>query len=997
MTSPAFAELYEKLNQGQKKAVDTIEGPVMVIAGPGTGKTQVLTLRIANILLKTDTAPEQILALTFTESGVAAMRKRLAAIIGAPAYRVTITTFHSFCDGIIKMYPEYFPRIIGSRPITEVTQVGIIEKIVDAGDLKLLRPWGDPHLYVRSILSAISDLKREGVVPRRFETLVAEAHESVMHSPDLYHEKGAHKGKMKSVYVDELRRIEKNKELALVYGAYEKALAENRQYDFNDMIVEVLLALVEHEPLLRILQENYQYFLIDEHQDTNNAQNKIIELLVSFHDQPNLFVVGDEKQAIFRFQGASLENFYYFRDRFPGAIEIPLVENYRSTGSILSVADSLLVGPEKLRSQTAAGAPLKLYGFSSFDAEHFFLAQDVKERIAAGTLPEEIAVLYRSNREAFAVAEALKKNGVPVSIESDGDLLSDRDVATLLSLLRTVAFFGNDTHLVPVLHNPLFGIDPLDAYRLIRVASQKRIYNMFDMLYRPELLEEVKAVKPDSITALADLLSMLRDLSAKETLPVTFERAFEASGLLKTMLASPAVSNRLEAIGELFQEVRLFAEENPKGTLADFFSYLETVEAHGLFIKKTAPSRKAGMVRLMTAHRSKGLEFDIVYIIHATAGIWGDRKDRELLPLIPEVYKLREGEDSFDTDAQNDERRLFYVALTRARKEIILTYSATTAQGREAILSPFVHEIEPSLIETVATEAIEARFKKEWPSTLSNKKNSVPEKDISNGYVKELFDSQGFSVSALNNFLECPWKYFYQNLLRIPVTPSMQQYYGQAMHAAVDAFFKRRVAEETDAEFLVNRFKSAVLNLPITERDTNELLLKGERALRGWYEESFSDISVAYPVKTEFRINGVLLDDVKLTGVLDRIDFIGGNDVHVIDYKTGKPKSRNDIEGKTKTSNGNYYRQLVFYKLLLSLYDNGKYEFKSGELNFLEPDEKGKYKKEVFEVPDEDVEDLKVTIKESAEKIRNFAFAHDRCDTPECGFCSLRNLMSLEE
>ena len=377
--STSFDKEYKRLNKAQRQAVDTIEGPVMVVAGPGTGKTQILTLRIANILRETQADAENILALTFTESGVSSMRKRLAELIGSDAYRINITTFHAFANDIIKQYPEYFPHIIGSESITDVDQITIIQDIIEGVSLEFLKPFGDVFLYVKDIIRAIKELKREGVSPEEFTSVVTEELTQFELIDDLYHQKGAHKGKMKGKYVTYKKQIDKNKELSHVYTLYQEKLHTTKQYDFEDMIVEVLRTLEREEDLLRILQEQYQYVLVDEHQDTNNAQNKILELLLNFHPQPNIFVVGDEKQAIYRFQGASLQNFYYFTYLYKEAVIINLSENYRSTQRVLDSAHSVIPKEESLSAALREDDhPVSVVSLPDLSSEMAYVANNIQ-------------------------------------------------------------------------------------------------------------------------------------------------------------------------------------------------------------------------------------------------------------------------------------------------------------------------------------------------------------------------------------------------------------------------------------------------------------------------------------------------------------------------------------------------------------------------------------------------------------------------------------------
>jgi DNA helicase-2/ATP-dependent DNA helicase PcrA len=987
-----FNEEYKNLNKAQKEVVDTIDGPVMVVAGPGTGKTTVLSLRIANILKQTDTSPENILALTFTEAAAVNMRKKLSLIIGSRAYQVTINTFHSFAESIIKKYPEEFPRIIGSRPISEVDQVAIIESLINSTDLKILRPYGDPFLYTRDISSSISTLKREGLSPEEFSELIKEEEKSFRKIPDLYHEKGAHKGKMKGEYQKLEKIIEKNKELADIYKSYQEELLKSKFYDFSDMIMEVLKAMTGSKFLLQVLQEEYQYILVDEHQDTNNAQNKIIELLASYHaPNPNLFVVGDEKQAIFRFQGASLENFLYFKNLYPNAKMISLSENYRSTQGILDSIYSLMPDSFHLKSNTKHEVEkILIYPFETPESETYFVAQDIKKKIAKGVMPEEIAVLYRNNEDAFAVSNLMKKLGIPHQIESDLDLFGDSDVRKLMIMLRAINNFGDDRAVAEFLHLDLLQVEPLDVYRLMKSASLKKKYNLFDILADLDSFKDIELQNREAIKNAFKRLSDWVKKSKNTDLLSIFENVVLESELLRSILESSDAERRFDAVNSFFDEAKNLILRKPDASLEDFFIYIETVKKHSLFIKKKRINKNKGMVRLMTVHRAKGLEFEYVYIIKAYSGHFGDKHSLDRLKLIPSVYmlslkKVETGDDNAD------ERRLFYVALSRAKKGIVISYSKTGEDGRELLPSSFLGELKPELVETPDTETYEEEYKK------NRKINFEPElKEVNNlkdkDFIRELFTSQGLSPTALNNYIECPWKYFYQNLVRIPSAPNKFQSYGTAVHGALNDFFRRMKEEETGKDFLVESFEGYLNNSGLPSRDVAELLEKGKKALSLWYDTYKEEWSEN--VLTEFRINGILLDkDIRLTGVLDKIEFVDGDIVNVVDYKTGKPKTRNELMGKTKNSDGNYFRQLVFYKILLDRFEDGKFKMQSGVIDFVEPDEKDKLHKEIFEISDEDTEALIEKIKGVSGEILSLAFWNSRCDKKDCEFCALREIM----
>ncbi len=499
LTNEKFLGLYNKLNAEQKQAVDAIEGPVMVVAGPGTGKTQILTLRIANILLKTDAAPRNILALTFSESGANSMRHRLASIIGASAYSVFINTFHGFCNDIIKNYPEDFPYIIGANNITEVEQIQILKDLIIDTRLEFLKPFGDNFYFLRPILQNINQLKREGIDPVKFKTIVESEQKNFDQIEDLYHEKGLHKGKMKGDYQKQQKSINKNKELSSIYEAYQDKLNEKRLYDYSDMIMEVLTALEKNKDLLLILQEEHQYILVDEHQDTNNAQNKIVELLCNFHKSPNVFFVGDEKQAIFRFQGASLENFLYFKTLYPDAKLVTLQENYRSTQNILNAAHSLLASPKLLNANVGhENKKIRIYEFEKPETELYFIAKDIEEKIKSGVKPNEIAVLYRDNRDAFPVVHMLEKFGVNYIVRSDQDILADSDIKKFIVLLKAINNFGKSEYLIAAMHIDFLHIDPLDIYKILEYSNRSHIH-IAHVLESKLLLEPLALTAPENI------------------------------------------------------------------------------------------------------------------------------------------------------------------------------------------------------------------------------------------------------------------------------------------------------------------------------------------------------------------------------------------------------------------------------------------------------------------------------------------------------------------
>lgn len=952
MSMAIFKKLYKNLNPKQREAVDIIQGSVMVIAGPGTGKTSILTLRIANILRKTDTPPDSILALTFTEAGVKAMRQKLLHIIGPRAYEVRMHTFHSFANDLIKRYPEEFERIIGSEHMEDLEQIKIVEELIGRARFAKLRPKNSPTYYVLPVIDAIKNLKREDVSPKLFSKLLSGA-------------PGAKSDKM-----------ERSKELVQLYRAYETELVRRRLYDFEDMIIEAVRALTRSREFKLELQEEHQYILADEHQDANRSQNRLLELLCDYDEQPNLFIVGDEKQAIFRFQGASLENFLYFKKKFPKARIIVLTDNYRSQPLLLSAAHSLIaksVTPgERFRKKLVARAkhpPLKIrvVEVENERNELSWISCAVKQKIKKGAEMKEIAVLARDNKDAEKIEYALRGANIAVARRGDTNVLESVRIDALRKLFVAVL-------------NPA-------------VSECVALVLLFDFLELPELavIDAIRARDKDVLIRrigncgkeLAEFQRKLfawQKIAHNEPLVASIEKIARESGFIGNALTRDDAPAALEHYAAFLEGAKRLAERDKRAKLADFLARLERAEAHGVGVVSSAEPSHG--VRVMTAHKAKGQEFDFVFIAFAQDGKWGGRRSRSLFEL--PIYlnaDVKEGTD--------DERRLFYVAITRARREVSVCWHAKGEDGRDILPSRFIFEMEKSVLSPITiqnsglvSERASLR-QKHHPPFFRDKK-----------YLNSLFLEQGFAVTHLNNFLECPLKYFFLNLVRLPRAQTGPELYGQAVHIALAAHFNayRRDADKPLSETL-RIFDGALRRTHLSGQDFKVYLADGKKEIRGYL------LSREFPRAcwNEYRVAGILLpvgvNLLELTGNLDKVELGSAGGVSVVDYKTGRPKTRNELLGKTKGSDGNYYRQLVFYKLLLDGSKKKEWKMKTGAVDFIKPAADGRYRREVFEISDNETGELKKQITEVAARILDLSFFSDGCGKKECEWCRLCSVL----
>jgi DNA helicase II / ATP-dependent DNA helicase PcrA len=1000
MITAEFKRLYKSLNPAQRQAVDTIEGSVMVIAGPGTGKTQTLTLRIANILLKTQTNPENILALTFTESASYEMRQRLLKIIGTPAYKVEISTFHGFCNEVIARYPDEFPKYIGSVNISEIEQIQFVESILSRSRLKLLKPFGDPLFHVKNITSSINQLKQEGVSVEDLDKAIKKSEEDFGRINDLHHEKGKFKGKLKGKYALLQKNIQKNKELLSIYKKYESELTQRRVYDYNDMLLSVVSVLEKNSQMLLRLQELYQYILVDEHQDTNAAQNKLVQLLASYFHNPNLFVVGDVKQSIFRFQGANLENFLFFQKLYPDAKLISLQQNYRSVQPILDAATSLIT--KNVRTDIFAGKktliskkngskdPIKIINFEKGDIEQYFVVNDINKKILDNVPLGEIAVLSRRNADLRPFARALSQYGLDYVLEAEDDILTDPQIQKLLFIFEAIADFGSDTKLIRAMHIDFFQIDQLDIYKLMNLSKEKKI-SIYEILSANEYAP-VKFKKPGKIRLFFKKVNDWNKQKYNDSLVNFFASIVNNSGCIQYLQKIPGFTDNMEKISALYDEVKSLSVRNPKVTLDDFLSYLKQLEKHQFSIRKSANIRTRNAIRLMSVHRAKGLEFDYVYIVKAVDGIWGSSRQRASFFNLPWLQLGIKAD--IETDEQlEDERRLFYVALTRARFGVTVSYSTISEDNKEQLPSQFLFEIDPKfkiILEATSFEEFFAQNRQIIFDPKKYKKPGVKNKE----YFANLFTQQGLSPTALNNYLDCPWKYFYRNLLRLPVLRTRSLIFGELVHQTLHELVLSIKKKRLNKKEFIARYVNWLDKQAVSDADYVELYKKGKEVLGNFYTKKTKNWSK--DLLSEIGIRGVeLTEGVFVNGRIDMIDPVGPyNEVVVYDFKTGQPKTKAQIKGETKNGNGDYYRQLVFYQLLMDLYYSGRYKMVKGVIEFVEPDKQKKFRSEEFVISGREVEELYKLVLQTADEIVNLSFWNKKCGDEKCEYCALRSVMS---
>lgn len=1042
----AFEMVYHQLTPRQREAVDAIEGPVMVLAGPGTGKTQVLAMRVANILRETQMDPWNILCLTFTESGVTAMRERLLEIMGPTAYQVRVYTFHGFCNSVIQDFPEKFARSASWQVLTDLERVALVREIVDGlSGRSPLKPFGEPYLYVQDIIQTIAHLKQERILPPQFEhhlekvaTYLKETGEDLKKffalSPkqrteavceeirallqkesnklgmneswkeftdgllegEVFDSKTRTKikNRVKRWFDSYTRQLPRQRELLKVYREYQAALVKKGRYDYADMILSVIQQLGADDELLAHYQEQFQYLLVDEYQDTNNSQNEFLKLLGSVLESPNIFVVGDDKQSIFRFQGASLENLRFFYAWQKGTLRvISLVDNFRSQQHVVTAAGEVIARNTETVARYIPGVEVALQAATKRTTEHVHLttyaseeaevtgvAQDIQRLLKEGVPPREIAVLYRYNRDAAGIREALSQAGIPARVETPENVLEDVQIRQFTHLLTYLTLSPGsamaEVFLGEIIQYQFWNFESLHVMQVLRQAGRER-----KML--SEALEKTPAFQE-----FAHKLATWRAAAANYTVQQFVDILLHESGYLNWVLEHPGFGSGVGRLSRLLAELKQLNRTNHALSLKEFVEQLKLMQEYALPLSLDPSQYTAdGRVRLMTAHKSKGLEFEHVFIIHLSHTSWGNVQSRERLPLPHGLLLFDATDELFSSE---DERRLFYVAMTRAKQGLHLSQARHNAQGREQIPAVFWQEVPKEVAEEIVVPEDETIVEARMRLSLTTKLG-VDEKAEDEGvraWLIEQLSNYTLSVTHLNNYLECPRLFYYRNLLRVPMAKTKHMAFGSAMHAALTDFFQefRDRGELPGKEFLLDQFTNHLKREVLTETELADSEAVGREALTNYYAQYQAEFAPDVLLDYDFVSHGVEVAGVRLTGKLDKVEILDAKKktVQVVDYKTGNP----DTASAELKKDGKYFRQLAFYQLLTELSPRFDYTMVSGQIDFLQPSKRtGKLVKKTFEITSKDLSNLKAEIARVWQEIQNLEFLDPTKACGECEYC----------
>lgn len=1057
----AFEKVFAGLNAAQKSAVEQIDGPLLVIAGPGTGKTQLLSARVAHILRATDTLPQNILCLTFTESGAENMRERLTRFIGPDAYSVNIGTYHAFGGDLIRRFPEYFAQTRLQNPVDELAKRQIVADIVDK--MSYLNPLKSTQYHLGDLISTLSEVKRglldekslraiavenalfiasaskaaheifEGVakMPGKydkaapyFEKLLNELQQLV---PDADEAADSQFGPLAVIAVRELaealdaaagasstkpltawknkwlardadnhfvlagelqnRRIEA---LADVFQKYQSELSRRGLYDFDDMILRSLQALEQHKDLRYTLQEQYLYILLDEFQDTNAAQAKLVRLLTENpvnEGRPNVMAVGDDDQAIYAFQGAEASNMLDFYNTYRDVRVVNLTENYRSHSDILHVAHNVAdqIGTRlethfENMSKLLVAANTQLTSshverteFLSDIAQYNHIANQIAELIKNGSSPSEIAVLAPRHKQLEPLVPYLNNLDIPVRYEKREDILQAPVVQNLVAMSKLVLALHDKNESAAnalwteVLSYDFWQIPVSDIWQLSwQVADSKgelgwsKALLAHEKFRGPALLFLALAPRAETET-LENMLDYLVGTQAPEThesdMPNVRSPLREYYARPDMQKSHPEIFyETLSHLSVLRARLRDHqATQEHALTLRNFIAFVELYEEADVRMTNTSPyNQHAEAVQLMTVFKAKGLEFEHVFLPSCQDDVWGEtsRGSSNKLTLPPNLAPIRHA------GASEDERlRIFFVAVTRAKIGLHFTSFLQHYSGKTTKRLKYLHEEEqgdgtfkttilPEKHQTVAANDMAApafeSLETNWRVRHVRGLAELQLRDL----LKDRLTNYQLSPTHLGTFTDMiyggPEAFFYNTLLRFPQAPTIDGQFGNAIHETLE-WLQNQLNQQSklpSTKDTLKYFETVMRHKKLASDQTTRLIERGEHALKAYLDQRAQTFAPGNKAEHNFRNDGVIIGDVRMSGKVDRLDIDAKNKtITVVDYKTGKTFDRWSSDAKLHK----YKRQLYCYKLLI---ENSRtyrgYTVAQGILDFVEPDANGK-------------------------------------------------------
>jgi len=964
-------DLLKGLNPEQIEAVTHGKGPLLIIAGAGTGKTKVITHRIAYLIASKSAKPEEILAVTFTEKAANEMEERVDLLIPYSYSFVEISTFNSFGERVLRNYGLELGFPPDFKLLDEVEQAIFFREHLFHFPLKHFRPLSSPTKHIQELLSTIKRLKQEDIKPDEYLEYAKELDR-----------KASDKA--------EKENARKHSEVAQVYQKYQDLLQDQGKIDFEDQVLLVVELFRKRPSVLHEFQNKYKHILVDEFQDTNYIQFELLKLLAA--KSKNLTVVGDDDQSIFRFRGASLSNILNFKEFYPEAKKIVLTRNYRSTQSILDSAYQLIKqnNPNRLEFKEEVdktlestvkgeGKSIHLLQFDSHSHEADKMAEIILEKIKEGHKYSDIAILVRRNADADPFLRTLNMREIPFRFSGSRGLYSQEEVKIIISFIKALTDFEDSKSLFYLAISEIYRVDPYDLTVVSNQAHKKNLslHRVFKNIAEGKSSLGISAETEAKIKKIfEDLLDFVQLASSQDAGRLIY--AFlEKTGYLKSLVEAASLEEELKIknIRLFFEKVKNFSDLTEDDSVFSFVRHLDLLQQVGDNPSTAEAELEEDAVSVLTVHKAKGLEFPVVFLVSLIADRFPGRERREKIPIPDKILKdkVPKGKD-YDYEKQEniylqEERRLFYVGMTRAKKFLYLSWARDYGLKRLKKVSPFVLEaldlakVPEDVLSTTALEDIKRYAPREsQPRVLSQ----VEEK----AYLT-------LSFFQVDDYLICPLKYKYRHILRIPVLPHHNLVFGRVMHNAVYYYLKKKVAgnKVTEKE-LLREYENLWVNEGFLSREHEEMRKKaGVKALCLFFRREEESKHVPKFLEKAFKWQS---DSIKFIGRWDRIDHRKEGAV-LIDFKATEVKDKKEADRKAKNS-----LQMDLYAL--SFTKTQEEVLAETQLYFLESDIIGRAQK-----GEKELQRAMDKIKEAEQGIRSRDFKA-KPDWHNCSHCEFKTI-----
>ncbi len=884
--------IFDGLNRAQREAVAHDTGPLLIVAGAGTGKTTVITRRIAWLIGHGKARPEEILALTFTDKAAAEMEARVDELVPYGYADVEISTFHAFGDSLLRGHSLEVGLKNDFSVLSRAEQVIFLRDRLFDLPLARYRPLGDPTRHLQAIITLVSRCKDEDISPDDYAACAARLLAQAASAPDDQdlHDHAAAQA-----------------ELAATYGKYQELMATAGNIDFGDQIVLALRLLRARPHVLNFYQRRFKYVLVDEFQDTNYAQFELVKLLAARHR--NVAVVADDDQSIYKWRGAAISNVLGFLEHYDGVRQVVLTENFRSHQAILDAAYRLIVhnNPDRLEIKSgidkhltavreAPGPEPQHLHYETATQEADAVAQRIRERVERGAWQYgDVAILVRSNDDADPFLRSLNLRGIPWTFSGNAGLYGRPEVRLLIAFLRAVAHPDDSVSVHYLASSDLYQVPIVDLTRCATHADRKHRW-LFDVLREvpdiPELAEELTQEARLAIRSLVGDLVRYMELGREMPTGELLYQFLVDSGWLARMSKAATARDEAEVqnISKFFRRILDASKALRYDNVREFVKHLDALIDAGEDPAVAEADVETPAVRVLTVHKAKGLEFPVVFLVHLVQGKFPVQKRRDALELPVELIKdlLPTG----DFHAQ-EERRLFYVGMTRARRELFLTSARDYGGARERKVSQFVLEAldlpkdAARPFKGKAVEEIE-RFAPP-PAASADEMAPIPDDE-------ELL----ISHKQVDDYQTCPLKYRYVHLLRVPILRHHTVVYGSTIHAVVEFYLKRRVeGNYTSLEDLLAEYDRKWLNQGFLTWEHQEARkAAGREALtRFWHQEEAEGLKPTY-IEKDFAFS---VGNNRVRGRFDRVDeeLLG---TVIVDYKTSEVTKQKDADRRVAES-----------------------------------------------------------------------------------------------